>query len=397
MTPSVNTPLWTARAAAQATGGRATTDWSATGVSIDTRTIAPGDLFVALRDQRDGHEFVADALAKGAAAALVSRVPDGLPADAPLLLVDDVLAGLEALATARRAATSAKVIAVTGSVGKTSTKDMIRTALAGQGRVHAAEKSYNNHWGVPLTLARMPVATDFAVIEIGMNAPGEIAPLSRLARPHAALITEVAEVHMAGFGALKGIAKEKAAIVEGLEPGGAAILNRDTRMYPHLLRVAKKAGARPIRFGMAGRPEFAMTRVRSDDDATIVTARHEGARFVFRIGAPGRHFAMNALGALAAIDAVGGDLALAALKLADWQPPKGRGDRRLIAVRGGHILLIDDSYNANPTSMRAALQALAETEPPDPRRGRRIAIIGDMLELGENATKMHRDLAGQSR
>ncbi|KKK79391.1 hypothetical protein LCGC14_2833990, partial [marine sediment metagenome] len=215
--------LWTSTEAAQATGGRLTGDWQANGVSIDTRTLAPGDLFVALAAARDGHDFVAQALDAGAAAALVSHVPPGVAPDAPLLIVPDVLEALGALGRAARARTRARVIGVTGSVGKTSTKEMLRAALAGQGAVHAAEASYNNHWGVPLTLARMPRDTDFAVIEIGMSHPGEIAPLARMAAPHVALITTVAAAHLEAFDDLDGIAREKASIFEGLMPEGTAV------------------------------------------------------------------------------------------------------------------------------------------------------------------------------
>ena len=220
-------PLWTAAQAAAATGGRTTSDWVANGVSIDTRTIEVGDLFVALQAERDGHDFVAQALEKGASAALVSHIPDGLDDSVPLLIVDDVLNALEALGVAARARTDARVVAVTGSVGKTSTKEMLRAMLSDQGRTHASVASYNNHWGVPLTLARMPVDTEYAVIEIGMNHPGEIGPLSKLARPHVAMITNVAAVHFEAFENVEGIAVEKASIIDGLEYAGTAILNND--------------------------------------------------------------------------------------------------------------------------------------------------------------------------
>ncbi len=243
------TPLWTAAGAVAATAGRSTRDWSATGVSIDTRSLMPGDLFVALKDIRDGHDFVAGALAKGASAALVSRIPPGLAADAPLLIVPDVLKALEALAIAARARTKAKLVAVTGSVGKTSTKEMLRAMLSGQGLTHAAEASYNNHWGVPLTLARMPSDADFAVIEIGMSGPGEIAPLARLARPNVALITTVAPAHLAAFGSLDGIAREKGAIFEGLGEGGTAVICTDLGTSPILEDLARRAGAVITGFG----------------------------------------------------------------------------------------------------------------------------------------------------
>ena len=268
--------LWTRDEAAAATGGASPRPWSASGVSIDTRSLAPGDLFVALTAARDGHDFVAQALANGAAAALVSRRPEGVPEDAPLLVVPDVLEALRALGRAARARFAGRVVAVTGSVGKTGSKEMLRTALGAQGSVHAAEKSFNNHWGVPLTLARMPADRDFAVIEIGMNAPGEIAPLARLARPHVALITTVEAVHLAAFRDVRGIAREKAAIFEGLEPGGAAVINRDIATYPILLAAARRAGARAVRFGRTGRPEFRLMEVRVG--ASCHLRRGAGAR-----------------------------------------------------------------------------------------------------------------------
>ena len=395
-------PLWSRAEAQAATGGQAEgPDWTAAGVSIDSRSLAPGDLFVALSAARDGHDFAADALARGAAAALVSQRPENLPPGAPLLVVDDVQSGLEALARAARARMHGKVIAVTGSVGKTGSKEMLRTALGAQGRVHAADKSFNNHWGVPLTLARMPAETDYAAIEIGMNAPGEIVPLSRLARPHVALITAVAAVHLEAFRNVRGIAREKASIVEGLEPEGWAVLNRDTPTYPILLRAARRAGARPVRFGSLGRPEFRLREVKVTPTGTSVAASAHGQRFLFRLAAPGRHQAMNALGVLAAVEAAGGDLARAALALAQWQSPEGRGARwRVVLGPGGldgEVALIDESYNANPTAMEAALEVLATETPEDGigrvARGRRIAFLGDMLELGPTEAELHAGLA----
>ena len=372
----------------------------ASGVSIDTRSIAPGDLFVALSAARDGHDFVAEALARGAVAALVSRVPEGVPPGAPLLMVPDVLEGLRALGAAARARFVGRLVAVTGSVGKTGSKEMLRTGFGAQGTVHAAEKSFNNHWGVPLTLARLPADRDFAVVEIGMNAPGEIEPLARLARPHVALVTTVEAVHLAAFRDIRGIAREKAAIFSGLEPGGVAILNRDTPTYPILLASARRAGARPVRFGATGRPEFRLDEVQIGATGTSVAARAHGARFLFRLGAPGRHLAMNALGVLAAIEAAGGDIARAALALGGWQAPAGRGARWqvLLGPSGldGAITLIDESYNANPAAMAAALEVFAGERPEDGMgrvsRGRRIAFLGDMLELGPKERELHASL-----
>jgi UDP-N-acetylmuramoyl-tripeptide--D-alanyl-D-alanine ligase len=392
--------LWSAADAASATGGLAHGDWQATGVSIDTRTIAPGDLFVALKDVRDGHDFVAQALAAGACAALVSHIPEGVAPDAPLLIVRDVLTALEALGVAARARCGARVIAVTGSVGKTSTKEMLRDVLAVQGRTHAAEASYNNHWGVPLTLARMPADTEFAVIEIGMSAPGEIAPLSRLTRPHVAMITTVAPAHLEAFDNIEGIAREKAAILAGLEPGGTAILNADLSTTPILIQAAMDAGATVLTFGTRSEM-YHLDSVTLADDATLVQAQLRGTPVMFKLSSAGRHFAMNGLGVLAAVEALGGDVGLAAPDLARWQPPAGRGTREVLdldsAQDGWTLDLIDDAFNANPTSMLAALEVLAASTPRNGvgrvQKGRRVAILGDMLELGPDEAAMHRALA----
>lgn len=366
--------LWTSDEAIAATGGTST-EWVANGVSIDTRTLEKGDLFVALNDIRDGHDFVVQALENGAAAAMVSRIPEGLER-APLLLVPDVLEGLEALGRAARNR-AAKVIAVTGSVGKTGTKEMLRTALTGQGRIHAAEKSYNNHWGVPLTLARIPKNTDFAIIEIGMNHPGEIGPLARMATPDVGVITNVAAVHMEAFHSVAEIATEKAAIFEGVLREGHAILNSDPETFDILRDAANAAGANITTFGIDA--DFRLIAVDISGGKTKV----EASPVSFTIGAEGRHFAMNALAVLAAIDAAGADVGQAAKALENWQVPAGRGERWNV----GNMTLIDDSYNANPTSVAAALDVLAHGA------GRRIAILGDMLELGTDEIAMHEDLA----
>lgn len=393
-------PLWTSDDAAAVTGGRVTRPWTATGVSIDTRTIRPGDLFVALKDVRDGHDFVAQALAKGAAAAMVSRLPDGVAEDAPLLVVPEVLAALEALGRAARARTGAKVAAVTGSVGKTSTKEMLRTILAGQGRTHAAEASYNNHWGVPLTLARMPADTEFAVIEIGMNHPGEIAPLSRQAAPHAVMITTIAPAHLEAFGRLEGIAEEKASIVAGLVPGGTAVLPLDAPHHDILDGIARDAAARVVTFGEGAGADYRLEQVTLTDEATVARARRGEAPILFKVLSPGRHFAANALGALALAEALGADPVVAALDIGRWMPPSGRGTRERVLldrVDETHFDLIDDSFNANPASLAAALDILIAARPTDGQgglhRGRRIAVLGDMLELGPDEIALHAAVA----
>lgn len=392
--------LWTAAEAARATGGRATSDWVVSGVSIDTRTLEPGDLFVALTAARDAHDFVAQALENGAGAALVSRVPEGVPEDAPLLIVEDVQAGLEALGRAGRARTQARVVAVTGSVGKTTTKEMLRAILADQGRVHASVASYNNHWGVPLTLARMPADTEFAVIEIGMNHPGEIAPLAKMARPHVAMVTTVAAAHLEAFENIEGIAREKASILEGLEPEGVAILNADCSTADVLSRTAEALGARQVGFGETG-DAFVLDAVTLHPEATVVQAHQQDEAFLFKLSVPGRHFAMNGLGALAAAQALGADLALSVQSLGRWTPYAGRGVRETLVLDPVEthrtLELIDDSYNANPTSMAAALEVLAHAAPKDGmgriRHGRRIAVMGDMKELGPTEIALHQGLA----
>ncbi|MEP4552233.1 MAG: UDP-N-acetylmuramoyl-tripeptide--D-alanyl-D-alanine ligase [Tateyamaria sp.] len=392
--------LWTSAEAATATGGTITTEWTAQGVSIDTRTLQAGDLFVALQAARDGHDFVAQALESGAAAALVTHVPEGVAEDAPLLIVPDVLAGLEALGLAARARTEARVVAITGSVGKTSTKEMLRAMLGDQGRTHASVASYNNHWGVPLTLARMPADTEYAVIEIGMNHPGEIAPLAKMARPHVAMITTVAAAHLEAFDDIAGIAVEKASIIDGLEYGGSAILNNDCSTAAILQAKAHDAKRRDIGFGEHGF-DFVLKSADLKQDSTVVQATAHDAPLLFKVGAVGRHYAMNGLGALAAAEALGADLALAAQSLGRWSPYQGRGAREVIQLDVADtrmtLELIDDSYNANPTSMAAALEVLAAADVTHDigrvSKGRRIAFLGDMKELGPNGADMHAAVA----
>ena len=377
--------LWSAQQAALATGGRAVGGWAVTGVSIDTRTLQTGDLFVALRAARDGHDFVADALAAGAGAALVSRVPDGVDDTAPLLIVPDVQTALEDLGRAARARTGAKVIGVTGSVGKTSTKEMLRHMLGACGKTHASVASYNNHWGVPLTLARMPADTEFAVIEIGMNHPDEIAPLAKMVAPDVAMVTTVAEVHLEAFDDINGIALEKASIIDGLVPNGVAIMNADTPCTKVIETYTKDVTTRW--FGAAA-AEASLSDVQVKGAETHAVLQLEGATYPVKIGTAGRHFAMNALGALLAVGYLGADRRTAVTGLAAWNPVGGRGARQKLKIYSGTLDLIDDAYNANPTSLHAAMQVLAEADAP-----RKIAFLGDMKELGEKEHDFHREVA----
>ncbi len=372
--------LWTADALAAATSGTMRVPFNATGVSIDTRTLRPGDLFVALVAERDGHRHVADALARGAAGAMVHSV-EGLPADAPLLVVDDTLRGLHALGAAGRARFAGRVVAVTGSVGKTTTKEMLRAVLAPFGPTHAAEASYNNHWGVPLTLARASADAAFLVAEIGTNHPGEIAPLAQLARPHVAVVTAVAAAHVEAFGTLEAIADEKAAILRGLEPGGVGVVPADS---PQRARLAAP-GVPLLSFGRAEDADVRLVRCDGDHRGSEVEIEARGRCVAFRLAAPGAHMAVNAAAALAACAALGLDPARAAAALAGFAPVAGRGAQR--GIRGGDVLLLDESYNASSASVRAALSVLGAMP------GRRVAVLGDMLELGGHGKAEHAGLA----
>jgi UDP-N-acetylmuramoyl-tripeptide--D-alanyl-D-alanine ligase len=388
-------PLWSVEAMAQAMGaapgGPLPAD--ATGISIDSRSIAPGEAFFAIAgENRDGHAFVAGALAAGAGLAVIAAdMSAGFPAEAPLLVVPDVLVALYDLARAARARSPAKVIGVTGSVGKTSTKEALRVALQADGETHASVASYNNHWGVPLSLARCPRTARYAVLEIGMNHAGEIAGLTRLARPHVAIITTVEPVHLEFLGSVEAIADAKAEIFLGLEPGGAAVINRDNPQFARLRNHAQAAGVSHIvSFGEHARADARLIKSSLHPDCSTVQARILGTDVTYKLGAPGRHVVDNSLAVLAAVALAGADLALAALALAQLGPGTGRGARITLETRDGAALLIDESYNANPASMRAALALLGQAEIGT--HGRRIAVIGDMLELGSHGAELHRQM-----
>lgn len=387
-------PLWTFSELTAVLGSEPESgiDRPITGVSIDTRTLQAGDLFVALKDQRDGHDFVSSAFKAGATAALVSENYARQPTDGTLFRVPDTLKGLEALGRAARERLNAdaRIVAVTGSAGKTGTKEMLRACLAHLAPTHASEKSYNNHWGVPLTLARMPRETRFGIFEIGMNHAGEIRPLTKMVRPHAAIVTTVEAVHLEYFPSVEAIADAKGEIFDGLVPGGTAIIKYDNPHAARLMAIAGRCGAKPETFGFGTGADVRGEDLKLDHDGSALTVRFGERRIPLRLAMPGRHIAENALAVAAAIDAIGADAEKALSVLVDLQPPSGRGARSVLRLGGGEALLIDESYNANPASMRAALVTLASV--PRQKFSRRIAVLGDMLELGADAPALHEGL-----
>ncbi len=381
------TPLWTSSAIADATQGTASADFAVTGVAFDSREIGPGDLFIAMKGEAtDGHRFAGKAVEAGAAGLLVSE-----PVEAPHVRVADTMQALNDLGRAARARTDAKIVAVTGSVGKTTTKETLYAALerGAPDRVHRSVKSYNNHTGVPLSLARMPADTRFGVFEMGMNHAGEIRALAGLARPHIAVVTTIAAAHIEHLGSMEAIADAKAEIFEGLEPGGTAVIPFDSPYCSRLRKAAEDHGARVVTFGMGEGADVRSLYFVPVSGATMVTARVHEAQLSFTIAQPGEHMVANALAVLAAVDAAGGDLGLAALALAELGGLKGRGERHKVRVDGGEALLIDESYNANPASMEATLAMLGA----EAVAGRRIAVLGTMRELGAHAEAAHAALA----
>lgn len=392
------TLLWTSRDMVVAMGGRPFGQLpdGITGISIDSRTISPGEAFFAIKGDRvDGHDYASIAIANGASLLVVSE--SKLPAlgrlTIPMIVVDDVLVALQKLGIAARDRTAATVIAVTGSVGKTTTKEMLRLTLEPSGNVHAAVASFNNHWGVPLTLARMPMDTRYGVFEIGMNHPGEIGPLSRMVRPDVAIITTIAPAHLGNFSSVDEIADAKAEIFEGVVNGGDVILNRDNAYFDRLEQAAQAAGLENVHsFGQHAKAEFRLAEFDGAAELSTVWVSFHGETREVTIGAPGRHLAENAMAVLAAVSLVGADIDAAIEALANLSAVKGRGARHKLKISGGSLTLIDESYNANPASMRAAISVLASSQPQ--YDGRRIAVLGDMLEMGEFAPAVHADLAG---
>ncbi|TCU25514.1 UDP-N-acetylmuramoyl-tripeptide--D-alanyl-D-alanine ligase [Rhizobium azibense] len=390
--------LWTTDDMIAAMAGRpfGTLPEGITGISIDSRSINAGEAFFAIKGDRvDGHDFASMAMANGAALLVVSeaRLPGLGRLTVPMIVVDDVLAALGRLAVASRQRSRAQIVAVTGSVGKTTTKEMLRHVLSPSGKVHASVASFNNHWGVPLTLARMPLDTHFGVFEVGMNHPGEIRPLVKMIRPHVAVVTTIAPAHLGNFKSIKEIAAAKAEVFEGLVRGGHVVLNRDSDQYNFLERTAQSLGIENIHsFGQHAKAEFRLAEFNGSDESSALWLTIDGDTFEVAIGAPGRHIAENALAALGIVTLVNADLDKAIEALATLQPEKGRGRRYKLAIGNGSFTLIDESYNANPASMRAAIALLSTTGPAG--RGRRIAVLGDMLEMGEYAKKVHSDLSG---
>ena len=379
--------LWTSQEISTATGGRASQSFEVTGVTFDSREVQSGDLFVAMPGTvHDGHRFVDGAFAAGAAGAIVSQ-----PVDGPHILVEDTFAALQALGRASRERSQSRIFGVTGSVGKTSTKEALFAALDRNrpGKVHRSVKSYNNHTGVPLSLARMPRDAEFAVLEMGMNNAGEIAALTRQVRPHVALITAIAPAHIENLGSEEAIADAKAEVFEGLEAGGVAIVPNDTPHRDRLVRAARRHAARIITFGGGDADVHAVHAVTAEGGGSLISAALLESELTFTISQRGAHWVSNALAVLTAVEAVGGDIALAGLALADLGGIKGRGERHVIAVDGGQILLIDESYNANPASMAATLKSLGEERDI----ARRIAVLGPMRELGPHSAELHAGLA----
>jgi UDP-N-acetylmuramoyl-tripeptide--D-alanyl-D-alanine ligase len=379
--------LWTSEEIAQATGGSASGLFEVNGVTFDSREVQPGDLFIAMPGTvHDGHEFVSQAIAAGASGLIVSQ-----PVDAPHVLVEDTARALQDLGRASRERSHATIIGVTGSVGKTSIKEALSAAIDRwrPGKVHRSVKSYNNHTGVPLSLARMPREAEFGVVEMGMNHAGEIAVLTRLARPHLALITTIAAAHIENLGSEEAIADAKAEIFEGLEPDGVAVIPNDTPYRDRLLRAARRFADRIVTFGGGDADVHALHAVRADEGGSLVTAALLDSELTFTLAQRGEHWVSNALAVLAVVEALGGDVGLAGLALAEMGGLKGRGQRHWIEVDGGKALLIDESYNANPASMAATLKSLGSEIGVE----RRIAVLGPMRELGSHSDKLHAGLA----
>jgi len=383
--------LWTNVEAEKATGGKSTCKWKATGVSIDSRKIEPGDLFIAIPGEKfDGHDFVKEALKKGAAAAVVTHIPEGVSKDAPLLVVSYIMTALQDLGKFSRNRMRGKIIGVTGSVGKTSTKEMLAIAFKGQGKVYFTEGNLNNHYGLPLSLARMHSKTDFGILEIGMNHAGEITPLSKIARPDVAIITTVEAAHLEFFKSVEDIACAKAEIFDGMGAKPTAVLNFDNPYYKLLKEKAKAAGLKKIiSFGEKKGADFRMKDYEEKSVKARITLDADGKEIEYKLGMTGKHQALNSTGVLAVVDAAGGSIKKAAKNLAKFEAKSGRGKIYELDHQGKTITIIDDCYNASPASVSAALDKLGNMK----TKGRKIVVLGDMFELGNSAPELHKNLS----
>ena len=383
--------LWSQSDLVKATAGDLIGDWrndGIAGVSIDSRSIKSDELFVAIKAKRDGHNFINDAIRLGAKGALVDHIPADIPSNTPLLLVPSVQEALENLGKYRRERSQAKVVAITGSVGKTSSKNMLKTILELQGKTHASPASFNNYLGVPLTLANLPIDATYAVVEIGMNKPGEIEPLARMTSADVVLITAIGKAHLEAFGDIAGIAHEKAQIVKGLKSGGIAVLNADTPGYEILKKQTIKNGSQFISFGGID-GNLRAKKMQNLNGRIKVQCQFNDRDLEFIVGSSGFHFAENSLGVLLCVDCLGADIEKASKDLAKWEPSSGRGSFEKILLHSGNIFLIDDAFNANPSSMKSALQLLTQRTL---NCSRRVALLGDMLELGENEVMLHEEI-----
>ena len=389
-------PLWTSEEVMHAIGGATSGYWQSEGVSIDSRAIEPGDLFIAIvGPNNDGHLYVANALQNGAVAAVIDQPGVSLSSkieNSKLLYVENTITGIQNLAQFARGRTAAKVIVVTGSVGKTGSKEMLKLVLSEQGQTNATLGNLNNHLGLPLSLTRMPKNTDFGIFEVGMNHAGEIIPLTKMTRPHVALVTTIELAHSEFFNSIDDIADAKAEIFEGVEPFGVVVLNRDNPMFTHLYDAALRYGISDIRtFGSQANADCRLVDVELGAGSSSVEIQLRGKKIKFEIGIPGLHWVQNALGVLCSVDAVGANAEMASQKLIDMEGLKGRGKTHKLSLPGGTILMIDESYNASPASMNAAIEVLGNSQVED--YGRKIAVLGDMLELGQQAEVMHERLA----